>query len=118
MTSRSPKFGFQRWWEEYVKKEIFFPPGDPHDLIKQHIGTATKHLCDNNGIPIGSAKKNPLLDTREIKVKFADGHVESLTATIIVYTLLAEVEHEDQDLFYLMRSINHHKDNTVVRKRH
>ena len=43
----------------------------------------TKHLKDENGLPIVTANDNPILDTRMYEVEYFYGHKASLTANAI-----------------------------------
>jgi hypothetical protein len=59
------------------------------------FGKVTKRLRDKNGLPIGTANDNPILDTKVYEVEFPDGHKTSLTANAtIVENLFAQVDSE------------------------
>ena len=51
----------------------------------------TKRIKDANGLTIGTANKNPILDTRVYEVKYVDGHKASLTASDIALNMFAPV---------------------------
>ena len=46
----------------------------------------------NEGIPIGTPNKNPLLEHQKYEVEFLDGRIDILTANIIADNLLAQVD--------------------------
>ena len=50
----------------------------------------TKRLRDGNGLPIGVAHKNPILDTRMYEVEYKDGHKASLAANAIAESMFAQ----------------------------
>ena len=53
-----------------------------------------KRLWDKDGLPIGTANNNPILDTRVYEVEFPDRHRASLAANIIAENLFAQVDPE------------------------
>ena len=60
--------------------ELALPQGDS---LEPRLARVTKPLKDSNGIPIGTADQNPLLDTHMYEVEFADGEKASLAANYI-----------------------------------
>ena len=54
----------------------------------------TNRLRDANGIPIGTADDNPILDTPMYEVEFMDGTKQSLSANYIAENVFTQV---DQD---------------------
>ena len=71
--------------------ELAFPHGD--EATPQYA-KVTKRLRDANGIPIGTADDNLILDTRMYEVEFMDGTKQSLSANYITENVFAKV---DQD---------------------
>ena len=57
-------------YDQYLQMELALPQGDS---LEPRLARVTKRLMDSNGIPIGTAHQNPLLDTRMYEVEFADG---------------------------------------------
>ena len=51
-------------------------------------------LKDANGIPIGTASDNPILDTRLYEVEYVDGHKASLSANVIATNLFYQIDKE------------------------
>ena len=58
------------------------------------LGRVTKRLRDKDGLPIGTAHDNPILDTRVYEVEFPDGHKASFSANAIAENLFAQVDDE------------------------
>ena len=77
--------------DRYLNMELALPHGD--EATPQYA-KVTKRLRDANGIPIGTADDNPILDTRMYKVEFMDGTKQSLSANYIAENVFAQV---DQD---------------------
>ena len=50
--------------------ELAIPQGDS---LEPRLARVTKRLKDVNGLPIGLANENPILDTRMYKVEYLDG---------------------------------------------
>ena len=54
----------------------------------------TKRLRDVNGLPIGTAHDNPILDSRMYDVEYQDGHKAAMAANAIAQNLFAQVDAE------------------------
>jgi hypothetical protein len=52
----------------------------------------TKRLRDANGLPIGTANDNPMLDTRQYEVEYADSYTAPVSACLIAECLVAQVD--------------------------
>ena len=65
--------------DTYVNMEIALP----RDGDGPQFARVTKRLRDANGIPIGTANNNPILDTRLFEVEYLDGYKASLSANTI-----------------------------------
>jgi hypothetical protein len=61
-----------------IKSEVILPKGD-----KFKIGTVVWRKVDADGKPSGLSNNNPILDTREYEVEFADGDVLEYAANVI-----------------------------------
>ena len=72
---------------------------------------------DNEGKSIGNMNNNPLLDTREYEVQFADITTEFITANIISDNLLAQV-YEERNHHILLHNIidNRHDVNDKLKE--
>ena len=77
--------------DRYLNMELALPHGE--EATPQYA-KVTKRLRDANGIPIGTADDNPILDTRMYKVEFMDGTKQSLSANYITENVFTQV---DQD---------------------
>jgi hypothetical protein len=76
--------------DTYLNMELALP----RDGAEVQFGRVTKRLRDKNGIPIGTANDNPILDTRMYEVEFQDGHRASLAANAIAENLFAQINDE------------------------
>ena len=59
------------------------------DIEGPDFACVIKRLKDTNGLPIGTANENPILDTRVYEVEYIDGHKVSLTANSISQNMFA-----------------------------
>jgi hypothetical protein len=71
-------------YDHYLNAEIKRTRGD-----ELHLGTVIGRVRDQNGIPVGRYHENPLLDTREYQVRYANGAMEELTANIINESIMS-----------------------------
>ena len=53
-----------------------------------------KRLRDANGLPIGKASDNPILDTSMYEVEYADGEKSALYASLIAENMFAQIDEE------------------------
>ena len=67
-------------------------------------------LRDANGIPIGMANNNPLMDTCINRAKYLDGHKVLVAANAIAQNLFAQVD-EDGNRYVLLDSIDNYGTN-------
>ena len=51
-----------------------------------------KQVKVNDGNPVGTRQKNPMLDTSEYTVEMSDGSSQELTANIISDSMLTQVD--------------------------
>ena len=68
--------------DTYMDMEVALP----QDTEGPDFARVTKHLKYENGLPIGTANENPILDSRVYEVEYVDGHKSSLTANDIAQT--------------------------------
>ena len=64
----------------------------PRDTEEPEFARVTYRIKDANGLPIGTANENPILDTIVYEVEFVDGHRASLTANAITQNMFAQVD--------------------------
>ena len=86
--------------DTYLDIEVALPRDDEGPAFAR----VTKRLRDANGLPIGMANDNPILDTRLYEVEYLDGHKASLSANSIAQNMFAEVD-EDGNRYVLLDSI-------------
>ena len=72
-------------YDTYLNMELAFLQGDS---LEPRMARVTKTLKDADGIPIGSADDNPLLNTRMYEVEYLNGERASLSANHIAETYL------------------------------
>ena len=77
----------------YLNTELAIPSGDNPN---PQYAKVTKRLRDTDGIPIGTANENPILDSRMYEVEYQDGTKASLAANYIAENLFAQVDQEDK----------------------
>jgi hypothetical protein len=71
---------------------------------------------DHDGVPIGRANSNPLLDTREYEVEFADGMVQAVTANVIAESVYLQVNDYERSYTILQEITDHHFSDKAVKK--
>jgi hypothetical protein len=49
-------------------------------------------MRDKDGLPIGTANDNPILDSRTYEVEFPDGYQASLAKNVIAENLFAQLD--------------------------
>ena len=57
-------------YDAYLNMELAIPQGDS---LEPRLARVTKRLKDANGLPIGLANENPILDTRMYEIEYLDG---------------------------------------------
>ena len=98
--------------DTYVNMELAMDRGgDGPEFAK-----VTKRLRDANGIPIGNANDNPLLDTRIYEVEYLDSYKASLSANEIAQNLFAQVDEEGNRYVLFDSIIDHRKDGKALTK--
>ena len=75
----------------YLNMELALPQGDS---LEPRLARVTKQMKDPNGLPIGTAANNPLLDTRMYEVEYLDGKKVLLSANYITENLFVQVDDE------------------------
>jgi hypothetical protein len=93
--------------------ELALPRGDNGQMVHARV---TKRMRDNEGMPIGMASDNPLLDSRKYEVEYVDGNVEELTANIIAENLIAQVDEEGHRQMMLEEIIDHRTTQEAIPK--
>ena len=96
--------------DTYINMEVALPRNDDGPTFAK----VTKRLRDANGIPIGTANDNPILDTRVYEVEYLDGYKASLTANAIAENMFAQIDDEGNRFMLLDSIVDHRVDGTEV----
>ena len=96
--------------DTYINMELTLP----RDGESPNFAKVTKRLRDANGIPIGTAHDNPILDSRIYEVEYVDGHTAALSANAIATNMFAQVDEEGNRYTLLDSIIDHRTDGTEV----
>jgi hypothetical protein len=99
--------------DQYVGMELALPRGNDGEMVYARVA---KRMRDDEGLPIGRASDNPLLDSRKYEVEFVDGNVEELTANIIAENLIAQVDEEGHRQMMLDEIIDHRVTEEAITK--
>lgn len=101
-------------YDEYLTAEVLLP--NMGDLTKAKVVVGRKRDADGN--PIGLCHANPLLDTRQYKVEFAeDGATDVFTANLIAENLYSQEVDEEGNSYSIMSEITDHKsDGSAVNR--
>jgi hypothetical protein len=73
-------------------------------------------LKGKDGLPIGRANNNPILDTRMYEVEYPNGQKASLAANVIAENLFAQVNNEGNRHVLFGEIIDHQTDGTEVKQ--
>jgi hypothetical protein len=76
--------------DTYLNMELALPRSGG----EVEFARVVKRLRDKDGIPIGTANDNPILDSRMYEVEFPDGYKTSMAANAIAENLFAQVDPE------------------------
>jgi hypothetical protein len=98
--------------DTYLNMELAIPrDGDGPEFAK-----VTKRLRDKDGLPIGRANNNPILDTRMYEVEYPDGHKASLAANAIAENMFAQVDDEGNRHVLFEEIVDHRTDGSEVKQ--
>jgi Reverse transcriptase (RNA-dependent DNA polymerase) len=98
--------------DTYLNMELALPRSG----AEVEFAKVTKRLRDKNGLPIGTANDNPILDTRIYEVEFPDGHKASLAANIIAENLYAQVDIEGNRHVLFQEIVGHRTNGTEIKQ--
>ena len=76
--------------DTYLQMELALP----RDGGEVQFARVVKRMRDKDGLPIGTANDNPILDSRMYEVEFQDGYKTSLAANAIAENLFAQIDDE------------------------
>ena len=89
--------------DTYMNMEVALP----RDTEGPDFARVTQRLKDANGLPIGTANEEPILDTIVYEVEYVDGHKASLTANAITQNMFAQVDDKGNRHVLFDKTINH-----------
>ena len=75
----------------------------------------TKILCDAQGLSIGTAHNNAILDTRMYKVEYLDGFTTSTATNSIAANMFAQVDDEGNRHVLFDKIVEHRCDGNEVK---
>ncbi len=96
--------------DTYLNMELALP----RDGAEVQFGRVVKRLRDKDGLPIGTAHDNPILDTRMYEVEFQDGHKASLAANAIAENLFAQIDDEGNRHILFEEIVDHRTNGKQV----
>ena len=105
------KFTPEVFDDTYVNMEVALPKQDEDFPM---LAKVTKRLRDKDGLPIGTAHDNPILDTRMYEVEFRDGTKTALAAYYIAENLFFQVDDDGNRQVLLDEIIDHRKNSKAV----
>ena len=88
----------------------------PRDGDGPDFDKAAKRLRDKDGLPIGRAQNNSILDSRMHKVEYKDGHKYLLGANTIAENMFAQVDEKGNQHFLFQEIVDHMYDSTEVKE--
>ena len=97
----------------YLNMELAIPQGDS---LEPRLARVTNRLKDANGLPIGLANKNPILDTRMYEVEYLDGERTSFAANNIGENLFAQIDNEGNRQVLMDEIIGHRSNEHTVKQ--
>jgi hypothetical protein len=98
--------------DTYLNMELAIP----RDSDGPEFAKVTKRLRDKDGLPIGKANDNPILDTRMYQVEYSDGHKASLAANAIAENMFAQVDDEGNRHVLFKEIIDHRTDGSELKQ--
>ena len=100
-------------YDTYLNMELAIPQGDS---LEPRLARVTKRLRDANGLPIGLANENPILDTRMYEIEYLDGERTSLAANNIAENLFAQIDDEGNCQVLMDEIIGHRSNELAVKQ--
>ena len=98
--------------DTYLNMELALP----RNSEGPEFARVTKRLRDTNGIPIGTANDNPILDTRIYEIEYLNGHKASLAANAIAENMFSQVNDEGNCHVLFDGIVDHHTDGEEVKR--
>ena len=95
--------------DNYVNTEVMLPRGD-----SMARGRVIRRKRNADGDLIGKSNTNPILDTREYEVEFANGEVTELAANIIAETMFAQCDDDGNEYVLLDSLVDYRKNENAL----
>jgi hypothetical protein len=86
----------------------------PRDSDGPKSTRVTKRLKDKDGLPIGRANNNPILDMIMYEVEYPNGHKASLAANAIEENMFTQIDGEGNRHVLFEGIIDHRTDGSVL----
>ena len=100
-------------YDTYLNMELAIPQGDS---LEPRLARVTKRLKDANGLPIGLANENPILDTRMYEAEYLDGERTSLAANSIAENLFTQIDDKGNRQVLMDEIIGHRSNEHAVKQ--
>ena len=91
--------------DQYIGMKLKLPRGPDGEFKYAQV---KNRAVDHEGLPIGRAHSNPLLDMRQYEVEFNDGDLETMTANLIAENIIARVDDEGNKHLMMDEIEDHH----------
>jgi hypothetical protein len=88
----------------------------PRDSDGPEFAKVTKRSRDKDGLPMGKANDNPILDARMHRVEHSDGHKVSLAAKAIAESVFAQADDEGNRHVLFQEIIDHRTDGSELKQ--
>ena len=95
--------------DNYLQAEVLIPRNG--DLVMAKV---IRRMRDGEGKPLGKRSSNPILDTREYKLEFTDGTLDTFTANQIAENIYSQIDEEGQHHILMDEIIDHRKSAKAV----
>ena len=98
-------------YDEYLTAEVLLP--NMGEMTKAKVMGRKR---DPDEKPVGLHNANPLLDTRQYEVEFADGATDVFTANLIADNLYSQVDEEGNSYSIMSEITDHKSDGSAVHR--
>ena len=88
----------------------------PRDEPGPEFARVTKSLRNHNGLPIGTANQNPILDIRMYEVEYQDGQKAPLSANAIAQNMFAQVDEEGNRNILFQEIVDNRVDGKEIKQ--
>ena len=91
--------------DQYVGMKLKLPRGPDSELKYARV---KKRAVDREGLPVGRAHSNPLLDIRQYESEFNDDDLETMTSNLKAEKIIARVDDESNE-HLMMDEVEDHR---------